>query len=491
MKKLTLIFFFTIEVLFLSAQKRNSTWMIGGEFPNHNCGIDFNAGSPDTFTVIRDLGFFITNAGICDTTGQLLFYSNGDYIANRNHGRLLNTTFFNPTITGDTTYGSNGVQTVLILPRPMHPDQYRIFHVNGESFNAHNQSEYQPFHLWTTLVDMNLDGGLGGVVAGEKTIPIINDTLIWGRLTACKHANGRDWWVIMHRYYSDLYYKVLVTPDTIIVSQQNIGRVITSDVGGMACFDPSGNQFAMLSDNAELDVLNFDRCTGDFSLKESITVPLNLATFGCAFSPSGRYLYATTNGHVLQYDTWSSPIANSLDTVALWDSTYSPLATFFFMTHLAPDNKIYITTMQGTDKLHVINDPDVGGIGCNVVQNQVTLPSFNALSLPNSFNYDLGAVIGSLCDSLSNGISDLSIEHSISISPNPATDYYWINYDTKVFEVFLFEVFDVNGQLVEKRNLYGAFKSLRVDCSNYKSGVYLYRVSRGRQSLSNGRLVVN
>ena len=161
------------------------------------------------------------------------------------------------------------------------------------------------------------------------------------------------------------------------------------------------------------------------------------------------------------------------------------------MTHLAPDNKIYITTMQGTDKLHVINDPDVGGMGCNVVQNQVTLPSYNALSLPNSVNYDLGPITGSFCDSLSNVINDLSIANSISVSPNPATDYYWVNYDTRVSDVFLFEVFDVNGQVVEKRNLFGAFKSLRVDCTNYTSGVYLYRVSKGSQLLSSGRLVVN
>lgn len=492
MKKLTLIFFFTIEVLFLYAQKRNSIWMLGGAtaptYPKTK--IDFNSGFPDTSTVIRYMEFFITNSGICDTSGQLLMYSNGDYIENRNFGNLLNSFNFNPTVSGDSLHGSNGVQTVLFLPKPGREDQYLIFHVNGEYFNAHNQSEFQPFHLWTSLVDINLDGGLGGIVSGQKTIPVINDSLLWGRITACKHANGRDWWILMHRYYSDLYYKVLVTPDTMIVSQQTIGRVISSDVAGMACFSPDGNQYAMLSDNNELDVFNFDRCTGDMSLKDSIRVILNYATFGCAFSASSRYLYVTTNLHIFQYDTWANPISMSLDTVALWDTTYSPLATTFFMEHLAPDNKIYITTMQGTDKLHVINDPDIGGVGCNVVQNQVTLPSYNAASLPNSVNYDLGPVVGSICDSLFNSIDDIENNNSIYISPNPATGYYWVNYDTKVSDVFLFEVFDVNGQLVEKRNLYGAFKSLRVDCSNFKSGAYVYRVSRGDQPISSGRLVV-
>lgn len=464
--------------------------MIGGEFPSHNCGIDFNSGVADTFTVYRDLGFFITNAGICDTNGQLLFYSNGDYIANRTHGRLLNATFFNPTITGDTTYGLNGVQTVLILPRPSHPDQYIVFHVNGENFVANNQSELQPLQLWYSKVDMNLDGGLGGIVAGEKTVTIIDDTLTWGRITACKHANGRDWWVITHRYYSDLYYKLLLTPDTILVSQQNIGRIVTNDVGGMAWFSPDGSKYAMISVDNKLDLLNFDRCTGDFSLIEEITIPVNYASFGCAFSPSGRFLYANTNTYIFQYDTWANPIANSIDTVAWWDGSYSPLATTFFMEHLAPDNKIYITTFQGTDKLHVIEYPDSAGIACHVVQSAITLPSLNALSLPNAANYDLGPVVGSVCDSLNTGIAESEISKSISINPNPAHDYYWINYELNTNDQMRFEIYSSVGRLIDQRDLYGYFRSLRMDCSEYARGIYVYKLFKKGLLVSGGKLVV-
>lgn len=493
MKKLIFIFLLAIHTLFLFGQKRNNVWMLGGAtattYPKTK--IDFFSGNPDTCTVYRYMEFFITNSGISDTSGQLLMYSNGDYIENKNYGHLLNSYNFNPTVSGDSLHGSNGVQTVLFLPKPGREDQYQIFHINGESFTAHGQSEVQPFHLWTSLVDMNLDGGFGGIVAGEKTVPIINDTLLWGRITACKHANGRDWWVLMHRYYSDIYYKVLVMPDTMIISQQTIGRVISSDVGGMACFSPDGSQFAMLSDNKDLDVFNFDRCTGELSLKESIDVILNYATFGCAFSPNSRFLYVTTNIHVFQYDTWSNPISTSLDTVALWDTTYSPLATTFFMTHLAPDNKIYITTMQGTDKLHVINDPDISGAGCNVVLNQVTLPSYNGSSLPNSVNYDLGPITGSVCDSLSNVVDALENYKSIYVSPNPAHDFYWINFNLGVTEKLDYRVFDSSGQLIDQKNLYGTFKSLRVDCSNYKSGIYLYQVLKRSQIISEGKLIVN
>ncbi|MCX6290712.1 MAG: hypothetical protein NT126_02995, partial [Bacteroidetes bacterium] len=196
MKKL---FFLLLLLLLQSAlgQNRNNVWMLGGAIaPTYpKFGIDFNSGVVDTFSVFRGINFFITNASICDTTGELLFYTNGDYIENRNHSRLLNSTNFNPTVTGDTIYGSNVPQGALVLPYPSHPDWYYVFHVNGESFNAHGLNNYEPLELRYSVVDMNLAGGLGGIIANKKNISIINDTLTLGRITACKHANGRDWWV--------------------------------------------------------------------------------------------------------------------------------------------------------------------------------------------------------------------------------------------------------------------------------------------------------
>lgn len=492
MKALVGIYLLFISTL-LFAQKRTNIWMLGGDnnpsFPKIK--VDFNSGSFDTSSVYHYMSFFITNASICDTSGSILMFTNGNYIANSNYGMMQNSFGYNPSLSADTSYGSSGSQSALILPRPEHSDQYLIFHVNQEEFTANGQLENQPLHLWYSLVDMNINGGLGDIVSGKKTISIIDDTLTWGRITSCKHANGRDWWVIMHRYYSDLYYKVLVTPDTMIVSQQNIGRVITLDPAGMSCFDPLGDQYATVSIDNNLDLLNFDRCTGEFSVKELINVPTSYAAFGAAFSASGRYLYVCTNVNVFQFDTWASPIFSSIDTVATWDTLYSPFATYFFMEDLASDNKIYITTYGGTDKMHVINNPDIAGAGCNLIQNQITLPSYNALSTPNSVNYDLGPIIGSVCDSLSNGLDNLENYKSIYVSPNPAYDYYWVNFNLATTDKLEYRVYDSSGQLLDQKSLYGTFKSLRVDCSNYKSGIYLYQILKGSQIISTGKLIVN
>lgn len=483
MKKIVLI----ISICFNNfsySQNRNNIWMIGGEFPNHNCGLDFNSVVVDTFTVYRNLGFFITNAGICDTTGQLLFYTNGDYIENRNYQRLQNCTNFNPTITGDTTYGLNGCQAVLILPYPANPDKYYVFHLNGESFTAHSQGEFQPLRLWYSVVDMTLDGGLGGVVGNRKTVEIIADTMTWGRLTACKHANGRDWWVIMHRYYSDMYYKLLVTLDTIIVSTQNIGSVITSDIGGQAVFSQDGTMFAMVSPSAvdQLDIFQFDRCTGTFYNSVTITTPTIYSPLGCSFSPGGRFLYVSTNLNVFQYDTWAGNIAASVNTVATWDSTYSPGATYFFMHCLAPDGKIYISTFQGTDVLHVIHNPDNLGVSCNLTQHSILLPSYNALSFPNAVNYDLMALGGSLCDTLGlpNVVYNLVEQNDrLNAFPNPTTGILTVKFKSNVSSEYSLKITDVAGRqlkLIVGKAAEGVnFRQL--DLSLFSKGIYFINLT--------------
>ncbi len=71
---------------------------------------------------------------------------------------------------------------------------------------------------------MNLNGGLGGVPLGQKNQIAINDTLMPG-MAACKHANGRDWWIIAFKDNSDIVYKFLLSPTGISAPiQQSPGR---------------------------------------------------------------------------------------------------------------------------------------------------------------------------------------------------------------------------------------------------------------------------
>ncbi|MCX6291757.1 MAG: T9SS type A sorting domain-containing protein, partial [Bacteroidetes bacterium] len=336
-------------------------------------------------------------------------------------------------------------------------------------------------------------GGLGGIIANKKNISIINDTLTLGRITACKHANGRDWWVVVHRANSDQYYKMLITPDTILTSSQSIGGVIRgglSDVAGQALFSPDGAKYALLTYDTTMYVMDFDRCTGDFSNGVMVTIPdTNLATVGCAFSPNSRFLYVSNNQHVFQFDTWAGASMPSTKTiVATYDGFISGLHSTFFMMQLAPDNKIYISTSQGTNVLHVINDPDQPGLSCNLVQHQLRLPSYNAEALPNAPNYDLGALTGSVCDSLPHvGIIELADQQDlISVFPNPSvTGIFYFQLNESPDQIKNMEILDVTGRLIDasKKNLY------EVDISSSAGGIYFYSIQTKSGKIIKGKLV--
>src|SRR5690606_29983607 len=105
---------------------------------------------------------------------------------------------------------------------------------------------------------------------------------------------------------------------------------------------------------------------------------------GVAFSPNSRYLYVSSVEDVYQYDTEAVDIEASMLHIAHWDGFYSPgppFATLFDIAQLAPDGKIYIGTGNGTDRLHVINDPDLPGLTCDIQQHAITLPTYNTNSL--------------------------------------------------------------------------------------------------------------
>ncbi|MBK9045377.1 MAG: hypothetical protein IPL74_01325 [Bacteroidetes bacterium] len=454
MRKIVLIFL----MLFSShaySQIQN-TWMTGHLlnliYPKG--GIDFSSGSADTFSVFREMGFYSINTMMNDGSGNLLFYTNGIYIANANHDTLLNSQNYNPGYASTTWwYGLNVRQSVLILPYPEDSLKYITFHCSAERFYDGTIYQLQPTHLSYSKVDMNLGQGLGGIPSNEKNITIINDTLIYGHMDATKHANGRDWWVLMHRYYSDKFYKILVTPDTIQVFDQNIGSLITDDVGGQAAFSPDGSKYALFTDHA-LDLYDFDRCSGDLTNHQSLNFPDSVYRTGIAFSPNNRFLYANTQLNIFQYDLWAANIDSSVQLVASWIPANMPLPTTFWNCQLAPDGRIYVGTWNGNHILHYIDLPDSMGVNCNVVQNSFYLASRN-LTVPTYPNYQLERLIGSSCDTLTSLQEPESESLLVNVFPNPASSQFTITYDFPTNKDGEFMLYDAYGKEVIRKKLYG------------------------------------
>lgn len=400
------IILFLIISLHISGQPLSSHWLSGyssGTYTRFGgSNINFQSGWPDTIRVERNMDISIANANISDSTGNLLFYSNGIYIANANNDTMLNGSGLNPSaFTSNSYLGLNIQQGNLILPFPDHPTQYFLFHET--LYYDQILNDYRSSELYYSKIDMSLDNQLGAVV--EKNTILFSDTLTIGGITATRHANGRDWWIVVHKSFGQRYYTFLLSPIGVTGPYiQDIGyNIAPRDWVWQSCFSPDGSKFCTVFARDTIDVMEFDRCTGTFFNCTSLYLNDSAAARGCAFSPNSNILYVSSMFYIYQYNIISANIDSTKTIVSVWDGyadIFSPFSTPFFLSKLANDHKIYINTSNGTRYFTVINEPDSLGLICNVLQHGLALPTYNAFTIPNFPNFSLGRLIGSVCDSV-------------------------------------------------------------------------------------------
>ncbi len=451
--------------------------------PYGGTNIDFSTGTPVIYYINRTMNFSRSNGVMSDSNGNLLFSTNGIYISNANGDTMLNGSGLNPG-TYTTTYENYGLaiaQADLIIPFPGDSMKYYLFH---ETIDDGGFLTYF-FHL--SLIDMSLDSGRGGVV--NKNDTLLTDVLVAGFVTGCKHANGRDWWVICHQYNSNKYFKFLVTPSGISGPfTQSIGKIMNNSGAGQTVFSPDGSKFAIYNAGDDLDIMDFDRCAGNFSNCIHVAINNSMGAAGAAFSANSKVLYTSSSNYIYQFDLTASNIPSTKTTVAVWDSFYShiPLfATTFYLCELAPNGKIYLSCGNGADYLHVINYPDSVGISCNVCQHCVHLPTYNAFTIPNFPNYFLGVDSASICDTLLTLQSTLSKEEDVGLKlfPNPATRVLYAALPEK-FKIKNVKVFDAFGQ--EIHVVFSFIKNgeyLEVNTTSLAQGVYFLELLSDKEKV--------
>lgn len=390
----------------------NNWWLMGYEsysgIPFGITKFDFFGGSPAITFDRLEMEFMNTHANISDAQGNLLFYTNGYCIADATNDTMQNESGINPGYNASVfSDGFTIPQACLIIPLPGSNNIYYLFHNNFDGY----PSKPFAYYFYVTMIDMNMNNGLGAVTF--KNSILLSDSINSGKITACKHGNGRDWWVVCHRVYSDVYHKFLVTPSGISVPfSQSIGHIRQPDVG-QAKFSPDGSKVAYYYNwNGDgLDVFDFDRCTGNFSNPVHISFPTSPGfNLGVEFSPDSKKLYVMDLLEAYQFDLTDSNDVSTQQTIAVWDSFYSPqppLSTLFAQAQLGPDGKIYITTGNSTFHMHVINNPDSLGLACDFTQHSIQVTAFYYNTVPNHPNYFLAAYSGSVCDTLQGlGIED-------------------------------------------------------------------------------------
>ncbi|WP_439881537.1 hypothetical protein ACSX1A_20700 [Pontibacter sp. MBLB2868] len=352
---------FTSMTVFAQGEKNN--WYFG-----KGAGIIFSGDSAiaTSSRLFTEEG----SASLSDKDGNLLLYTNGITVWNRNHKVMPNG--------NGLMGGKSSTQSALILPKPGSSNIYYIFTTDIQA---------QSDGLRYSIVDMSKDGGNGDLVF-KNNFMIAPAT---EKLTAVQHSNGRDWWVLAHRWNSNGYMAFLVNSEG-VATKPVMSMVGTVHGGpnrkaiGYLVPSPDGTRLAaaLWNDDSNFEILKFDRSTGKVS--DPILLKGYAEAYGVVFSPDGSKLYGTTydkksgKGQVVQFDMRAgSPDAIAKSAVVAGISGSPKIGAL----QLGPDGRIYMARKDNY-YLGVINKPNVKGTACDFVDNGFHLGKQKSdLGLPN------------------------------------------------------------------------------------------------------------
>jgi hypothetical protein len=337
------------------AAQQNNTWIFG----NH-AAIDFNSGAATPF-YNSEIDAYEGTAVASDNAGNLLFYSDGIKVWNKNNQLMPN---------GNGLGGGSSSTSVLLVQKPGSCSRFYICTTEDHTENG---------DLYYSEIDMCLDGGLGDVVPGQKAIFLI--TGMSEKLCAIKHSNGNDAWLISHKLNSSDY---VVLP----LTNSGFGNSVAYPAGSYLDYNMQSGYLKANSSGTKLalgllwsnvcEVVNFDPSTGVVSgaatnYGPAMTTNTSGLWYGLEFSPNEQFLYATRAGFggTLAY-LYQVDLTTGFTT--LLSSSPIPVDYYYGALRLAPDGKIYMAKSSAAD-LGVINEPDIAGSGCNYVDAGLLLSS--------------------------------------------------------------------------------------------------------------------
>lgn len=342
--KLFIIIFFTYTLAY--SQKEASVWYFGS-----NAGIKFNGDNSITTLTDGQMSASEACATLADSNGNLLLYTNGVKVWNKNHQIMSN---------GADLAGHWSTTQTAIVPKPGSSNLFYIFTLDYE---------VHPNGFRYSVVDMNLNGGLGDVTS-EKNVLIYTPSN--EKIAIVKHANNIDYWVVTHGFGNNTFYSHLLSSSGLSNSPilSNVGTVVsgsTDNVWGYMKISPDGSKLAVCS-LLNTELFDFDSSSGQVTNPKILFFDTQYAgPYGAEFSPDNNVLYISIPGlfKIIQYDLNAPNIASSAFEIAT--PNIQPCAL-----QLGPDNKIYFA-QPFQKKLGVINSPNTLGINCQLQTDKVDL----------------------------------------------------------------------------------------------------------------------
>jgi PKD repeat protein len=394
------VFTFFILIVYTSSysQKYDYNWLAGdntiSNWPTTNFILNFNIYPVQISPVATDYFLSLTHHSMSDIEGNFLYYSNGCNIWQYNEPPILISDNLNNDDFACSSPSEAMTYQHALFSLPIGEGRYMVlgFTVIPQT-NCYIQKFY--YHI------LNFSSGIGQM---ESQDVVIAEGCFNGS-AANRHANGRDWWILLADRNEHRYYRWLLTPEGL--SQPDTQTITQAPFPGKVYgwyeFSPDGQKMAIHHSDKGAALYNFDRCTG--LLTDYQLLPQTPGYGGIiAFSPNNRYLYSDDNSlkTLIQYDLTSPDIENSKHVVSTYDGFIDSLTLYpvtFGAATRGPDGKIY-SFGSVSHYMHIIDFPDRPGSECHVRQRAITFPS--SMLSANAYypNYRLGPIDGSSCDSL-------------------------------------------------------------------------------------------
>lgn len=478
--KLLLLFQFSTSY----SQKEANIWCFGNK-----AGIDFNNPcNPIALTDGLNDGGFEGTSTICDpNTGQLLFYVDGYWVWNKNHAKMTNG-YLN----------SNSPSQTLILKKPGSNTLFYVItpELQGNVF-------LNNYGLRYAEVDMALNGGLGDVTNSNGGYLLTSP--VTEKLTATRHANGTDIWIVCHTHNDNNFKAFLLSSTGISTTPivSSIGSIHTSNFSGWGAIgemkmSPNGQKIALaVYEMHVIELFDFNNTTGQ------VTNPLSLNSeifpYGISFSPDNTKLYVTSEAFnrtimtpiisyskLCQFDVSSNnqSTINASKSVIYTAGPSGQFPTDFLGSlKIAPNNKIYVGRGTNKDSLAVINNPNISGTNCNYVHNGFFLNGGKVnIGLNNAMEIDYETCQLSILDNSMNSVvlypSPLIKGAVLKIAADNLGDFKSFSLINLFGSIIFKEDININGQI-------------SIDTQNLISGIYLYEITnKENEVITVGRLVV-
>ena len=481
----------------LKAQFNNNHWVFGDS-------AYINWSNPSN-PVVGNAAYYRRNGSstIGDSTGLLLYaglinnWAPTDcYVWNKYHQRI-----------GDSTniYGGRWYHSSLFIPHPGNDSIIYLFTTGVTN---------DPYGFYSSTINYKANNDSGIVL--QKNFQWNNFPAFDG-LMGVRHGNGQDWWVISQRWFppsglspSNEFTLYLISPTGISGPfLQNIGSTHSTNLGQLV-FANKGSSFVNVSFRGLIELYNFDRCTGTITStipieQEPPSSPYSHFITTCAFSKDDSKLYvidlsqSNSTYYLLQYDLLATNIAASKFVV---DTFVIPVAPWTMK--LAPDGKIYIAAADGNyswpypdtstafttvnNNLSVINYPDSLGSACDFQPFSFNLGMGRSyFGLPNNPDYELGAWVGSPCDTLTVGHAENE--------KNDVSFQAWYNLEWNMIHVNasklkgkcgVLRLFDVEGRVVYERKvdvIAGGYFTTEIVMNEIAAGVYIVSLTTEKDKI--------